>query len=339
MKLETVGGSLEDRIRHVIDTKTKPVGSLGRVEALAAQIARIQGTTAPRLDGCELTIFAADHGIAADGVSAYPQAVTRQMVENFLAGGAASTVFAATFGVPVRVVDAGVVGEALVAPGLVSRRIGAGTRSFQRKPAMTAAELEGALGAGREIGAGPAHIAAAFGEMGIGNTASASLVAHKITGLPLIDLIGRGTGLDDRGLARKQLILVQSSSRTPPRLAATDALGEYGGFEIAMMAGAMLGAAEAGRIVLVDGFIASAAALAALAMEPQARANFVFAHVSAERGHRILLDWLKADPVLSLDMRLGEGTGALLVWPILQAAVAMLNDMASFESAGVSGPE
>lgn len=338
MKQEIVGGSLEELIRHAIDTKTKPVGSLGRIEALAAQIARVQATTTPRLDGCELTIFAADHGIAADGVSAYPQAVTRQMVENFLAGGAASTVFAATFGVPVRVVDAGVAGEPLPDPGLLSRRIGAGTLSFLRQPAMSEIQAENALAVGRQIGAGPTDRAAAFGEMGIGNTASASLLAHKLTGLGLDMLVGRGTGLDDAGLSRKLCILTEAAARTPERLSGLEALREYGGFEIAMMAGAMLGAADAGRIVLVDGFIASAAALAALAIEPGARGNLVFAHVSAERGHRVVLDWLEVDPVLALDMRLGEGTGALLAWPILQAAVAMLNDMASFESAGVSGP-
>jgi nicotinate-nucleotide--dimethylbenzimidazole phosphoribosyltransferase len=338
MKQESVGGPLEERIRHAIDTKTKPVGALGRIEDLAAQIARLQGTPAPRLEGCALTIFAADHGIAADGVSAYPQAVTRQMVETFLAGGAASTVFAATFGVPVTVVDAGVAGPPLADARLISRRIGEGTRSFLRQPAMSGAEVARALSEGRRLGQGPRRLAAAFGEMGIGNTASASILAHKITGLPLAGLVGRGTGLDDDRLARKLDILAEASTRTPDRLETTDALREYGGFEIAMMTGAMLGAAEAGRVVLVDGFIATVAALAAEALDPRARASFVFAHCSAERGHRVLLDWLEADPLLSLDMRLGEGTGALLAWPILRAAVAMLNDMASFSSAGISGP-
>ncbi|WP_424933251.1 nicotinate-nucleotide--dimethylbenzimidazole phosphoribosyltransferase [Amaricoccus macauensis] len=329
---------LRAQIRHAIDTKTKPVGSLGRVETLAAQIAEIQGTVTPYLDGCELTIFAADHGVAADGVSAYPQAVTRQMVENFLAGGAASTVFAATFGVPVRVVDAGVAGAPIENPGLLSRRIAPGTASFLSGPAMSAEQAERALSEGRRIGNGPVHLAAAFGEMGIGNTASASLLAHKIAGLPLESIVGRGTGLDDKGLERKREILARAAARTPERLAASDALCEYGGFEIAMMAGAMRGAAEAGRMVLVDGFIASAAALLAQSIDPAVRRNFVFAHASAEQGHRAILDFLEADPVLSLDMRLGEGTGALLAWPILRAATAMLTEMASFESAGVSGP-
>jgi nicotinate-nucleotide--dimethylbenzimidazole phosphoribosyltransferase len=338
MKQEDVGGSLETQIRHAIDTKTKPVGSLGRVERLAEQVALLQGRLHPQLDACTLTIFAADHGIAATGVSAYPQAVTRQMVENFLAGGAASTVFARTLGIPVTVVDAGVAGPAVRAPDLVSRRIGPGTRSFLDGPAMTEAELETAIAAGRAIGTGPARIAAAFGEMGIGNTASASLVAHKFTGHALEELVGRGTGLDDAGLARKLEILGRAAARTPVRLDGHEVLTQYGGFEIAMMAGAMLGAAEARRVILVDGFIASVAALAAAAIDPGTRRAFIFAHTSAEQGHRVVLESLRAEPLLSLGMRLGEGTGALLAWPILKAAVAMLNDMASFDSAGVSGP-
>lgn len=329
------GADFETRLRAAIDGKTKPLGALGRVEALAAQVARAQRTLTPRLDACALTIFAADHGIAAEGVSAYPQDVTRQMAANFLAGGAAATVFAATLGVPVVVVDAGMAGPPMAAPGLVSRRIGAGTANFLHRPAMSAEALAAALAAGRAIGAEGAA-AAAFGEMGIANTASAAMVAHKLTGLPLAALVGRGTGLDDAALARKAATLARAAERTPGRLGPAAALAEYGGFEIAMMAGAMLGAAAAGRMVLVDGFIATAAAAAAEAMEPAARGSFVFAHRSDEAGHGPLLAHLAAEPLLDLGMRLGEGSGALLAWPILRAAAAMLSDMASFESAGVS---
>jgi nicotinate-nucleotide--dimethylbenzimidazole phosphoribosyltransferase len=325
-------------IRRTIDSKTKPPGSLGRIEALAEQVAALQGTLTPRLDGCALTIFAADHGIAAEGVSAYPQAVTRQMMLNFLAGGAASTVFATDAGIPVRVVDCGVAGSPLEHPRLLGRRIGPGTRSFLAGPAMSAAEAGRALQAGRALGEGSPAVAVAFGEMGIGNTASAAMLAHKLTGLPLEPLVGRGTGLDDSGLARKRAVLARAAARTPARLPPEEAAREYGGFEIAMMAGAMLGAAAAGRVVIVDGFIATAAAALAEAMEPQVRASLVFAHVSAESGHGQLLGWLGATPLLDLGMRLGEGTGALLAWPLLRAAVAMLNDMASFATAGVSGP-
>jgi nicotinate-nucleotide--dimethylbenzimidazole phosphoribosyltransferase len=330
--------ALAAEIRRAIDGKTKPVGALGRIEGLAAQVARVQRSATPRLSSCALTIFAADHGIAASGVSAYPQAVTRQMVANFLAGGAASNVFAAGLGVPVQVVDAGVAGPALAHPRLLSRRIGPGTSNALDGPAMRAGECARALRLGRTLGAGPCDVAAAFGEMGIGNTASAALVAHKLAALPLEVLTGRGTGLDDVGLARKRAVLERAAARTAPRLDPAEALAQYGGFEIAMMAGAMLGAAQAGRIVLVDGFIATVAALVAEAMEPDARGVLVFAHVSAEQGHRHLLDRMGAEPLLDLGMRLGEGTGALLAWPLLRAAVAMLNDMASFESAGVSGP-
>jgi len=322
-------------IRAAIDGKTKPPGALGRIEALAAQIARVQRSLAPAMAQCTLTIFAADHGIAEDGVSAYPQAVTRAMVANFLAGGAAANVFAATLGVPVTVVDAGVAGPPLGHPALIDRRIAPGTANFRHGPAMSAAQCAAALDHGRTLGAGTDGEAAAFGEMGIGNTASAALVAAKIAGLPPAALVGRGTGLDDAGLARKAAVLAGAAARCPERMEPEAALTEYGGFEIAMMAGAMIGAAGAGRMVLVDGFIASAAALAASRMAPQIAPALVFAHRSAEAGHGALLGVLGAEPLLALDMRLGEGTGALLAWPLLRAAAAMLRDMASFESAGI----
>lgn len=332
------GSEFEQAIRAAIDGKTKPLGALGRVEELAAQIARLQGSLTPRMDRCTLTIFAADHGLATEGVSAYPQAVTRQMVLNFLAGGAAATVFAASLGVGVRVVDAGVAGEAIDDPRLISRRIGPGTRSALREPAMTEAERDRALDLGRALGAGSEGEAAAFGEMGIGNSSAAALIVHRLTGIALTRLTGRGTGLDDAGLAQKARLLAAASERVAGSLTPAAALAEFGGFEIAMMAGAMIGAAEAGKLVLVDGYIAGAAALVAVGLAPGIRGALVFAHVSAEPGHPALLDWLGAKALLALDMRLGEGTGALLAWPLARAAAAMLREMASFESAGVSGP-
>ncbi len=346
LDLPPVSSDLDGAIRTAIDTKTKPPGSLGEVEALAARIARIQGTLAPRLRRCRLTLFAADHGIASEGVSAYPRAVTRQMVANFLAGGAAANVFARVNGVELEVVDAGVAGDPLDAPGLVSRRIAPGTRNFAVEPAMTREQCDHALRAGVDLGAaaggaddgGDGAAAAAFGEMGIANTSSATLLSHKLTGAPLEALTGRGTGLDDDGLARKLRVLTRAAARTAERLAPGDALREYGGFEIVMMAGAMIGAARAGAVVIVDGFIASAAALAADGLAPALRDYLVFAHRSAEPGHQVVLDALGARPLLDLGLRLGEGTGALLAWPILRSAAAMLSDMASFEGAGVSGP-
>lgn len=326
----------EAEIEAFIDNKTKPPGALGRVETLAAQIARFRNTLTPRIEACELFIFAADHGIATEGVSAFPQEVTRQMVQNFVTGGAAANVFAASQNVPVHVVDAGVAGSTLTAPTLQSRRIASGTRSSLRGPAMTAAELKQALRAGAEIVATARADALAFGEMGIGNTASASLLAHKLTGLPLNGLIGRGTGVDDAGLDNKKDVLRRAAARCGSNLDPDTALSEYAGFEMAMMAGAMQAAAENGQLVLVDGFIATATAAAVLARAPHIRPAMIFCHRSHEAGHRALLDWLGAEPLLDLDMRLGEGTGALLAWPLVKAASAMLSDMASFESAGVS---
>ena len=333
-----VARGLDDAIRHAIDTKTKPLGALGIVETLAAQVARVQGTLTPRLERCRLTLFAGDHGIAHEGVSAYPQAVTRQMVANFLAGGAAANVFARANGVDLQVVDAGVAGDPMDAPGLVSRRIAAGTRNFAVEPAMTGEQCDAALRTGDELGGNVAAQAAAFGEMGIANTSSATLIAHKLTGAGLDALIGRGTGLDDDALAHKRAVLARAAMRTAERLDARETLREYGGFEIVMMAGAMIGAARAGAVVLVDGFIAGAAALAAVELAPALRDHLVFAHRSAEQGHRTVLEALDARALLDFDMRLGEGTGALIAWPVLKCAAAMMSEMASFESAGVSGP-
>lgn len=336
MPQETPAAAFEAKIQTAIDGKTKPIGSLGRLETLAAQIAQLQQTLSPRAETCTLTIFAGDHGIAAAGVSAFPQEVTRQMVSNFLAGGAAACVIAKSRNVALTVVDAGVAGEAIAHPDLVSRRIGAGTRNFGNGPAMSEDECARALEAGRALGAETQGEAAAFGEMGIGNTASASMLAHKMSGLDLGLLTGRGTGLDDAGLAHKRAVLDRAAARTADRLSAGEALREYGGFEIAMMAGAMIGAAAGGRLVLVDGFIATVAALAAEAIAPDIRPALVFAHVSADAGHAPLLAHMGAEPLLNLGMRLGEGTGALLAWPLVQAAAAMLREMASFESAEVS---
>jgi nicotinate-nucleotide--dimethylbenzimidazole phosphoribosyltransferase len=338
MPMTPASHDFDAALRARIDGKTKPLGALGRIEALAAQIARVQSSLTPRMEHGRLILFAADHGIAAEGVSAYPSAVTRQMVLNFLAGGAAANVFARQAGLPVAVVDCGVAGPPIADARLIARRIGPGTANARHGPAMTRAECEAALALGRELAREGDFDALCLGEMGIGNSSAAALLAAKITGGALAGFIGRGTGLDAEGLTRKHTILAEAAARTAPRLGPLDALAEYGGFEIAAMAGAMLGAAGARRLVLVDGFIASAAALVALGLEPALRANLVFAHRSAEQGHVALLAALGAEPLLDLGLRLGEGSGALLAWPLLRAAAAMLNEMASFESAAVSGP-
>ena len=328
---------LHRAVWDAINTKTKPVGALGRLETLAAQIALVQQTLEPVAERCKLTVFAADHGIAEAGVSAYPQAVTRQMLMNFLSGGAAANVMARALDIEFALVDAGVQGEAIEHPELVSVRIGNGTRNAAEQAAMSPSQCRDAIKAGRAIGGEGDHDAACFGEMGIGNTSSASLVAAKLLGLPLDRLVGRGTGVDDEGLARKRRVLEEAAERTPRKLEATAALEEYGGFETVMLAGAMMGAAEAGKLVLVDGFIATVSALAAQRMMPDAGQHLVFAHRSAEAGHSLVLEAIGAEPLLDLNLRLGEGTGALLAWPLVRAAAAMLRDMASFASAGVSG--
>ena len=325
-------------IQSAIDNKTKPLGALGEIETLAAQIANIQQTLTPQADTCRLTIFAADHGMALAGVSVFPQAVTRQMVLNFLTEGAAANVFARSVGAEIQVVDAGVCGDPIIDERLLQKRIGNGTANAVERPAMTPDQVRSALASGSALGHDGNEAVACFGEMGIGNTSSASLVAAKVLGLPVTEITGRGTGLDDDGLQRKSALLEIAAARTDAQLDAKAALEEYGGFEIAMMTGAMLGAAAAGKIVIVDGFIASAAALAASRIAPESRANMVFAHQSAEAGHARILDALEARPLLQLNMRLGEGTGALLAFPLVRAAADMLRDMASFESAGVSGP-
>ncbi|MDJ0823183.1 MAG: nicotinate-nucleotide--dimethylbenzimidazole phosphoribosyltransferase [Paracoccaceae bacterium] len=329
--------AFEQALRRKIDTKTKPLGALGRIEDLAAQVARLQASLTPRMARCRLVIFAADHGIAAAGVSAYPSEVTRQMVSNFASGGAAANVFCRVQGVELQVVNAGVRGGPFDLPEVTEAALGEGTASFLDGPAMSAEVVDRALKTGAALGAEGAFDAMAFGEMGIGNTSSAAMLGHVLTGLPLDELVGRGTGLDDGGLARKLAVLQAARQRVPGAMTPEQALAEFGGFEIAMMTGAMLGAAAAGRLVLVDGFIATAAALVATQLRPEAQAAMVFCHRSAEAGHGALLKALQAEPLLQLDLRLGEGTGAALAWPLIRAAVEMLNDMASFDEAGVSG--
>lgn len=328
----------EAALTRRLDSKTKPPGSLGRIEALAAQIARLQRTLSPSLQRCRLLLCVADHGIAAEGVSAYPQAVTRQMALNFLGGGAAATVFARNLGVEPVLVDCGVAGAPIAHPRLLDRRLGPGTRNSAIGPAMTSLEFARALENGRALAGEGACEALCLGEMGIANSSAAALLAAKLLGAPVEALVGPGTGLDPAGLARKRAVLARAAQRTPQRLGPEAALAEYGGFEIATLAGAFLGAHAARRLALVDGFIATAAALAALAIAPETREALVFAHRSAEPGHAVMLEALGATPLLDLDLRLGEGTGALLAWPIAKAAAAMLAEMASFSEAGVSGP-
>jgi nicotinate-nucleotide--dimethylbenzimidazole phosphoribosyltransferase len=333
----TANAALAARLQHKIDQKTKPLGALGQLETLALQLGLIQRSEAITFQSPQMVVFAADHGIASEGVSAFPQAVTVQMVGNMLAGGAAINVFARQHGFALQVVDAGVAADLTDHPQLQQRKIAPGTQNICEKPAMSLAQAHAALQAGMAVMQGLPGNVVAFGEMGIANTSPAALLLARLAGLPVSDVVGRGTGLDDAQLAHKQAVLQRALARHADVHEPLAVLAALGGFEIAMMTGAMLQAASERRVVLVDGFIAGAAALVARALVPQVQDYLVFCHRSAERGHHLLLAHLKAVPLLNLDMRLGEGTGALLAWPLLQSAALFMAEMASFDSAGVSG--
>jgi nicotinate-nucleotide--dimethylbenzimidazole phosphoribosyltransferase len=333
------GRALERAARQKIDSKTKPIGALGRLETLALQICMIQNTLSPQLRKPQILLFAGDHGAAVEGISAYPQEVTWQMVENFINGGAAINVFSQQNGIAVQIIDAGVNHDFQPNAKLRAAKIAHGTRNYVHEPAMTLSQCSSAIETGakiaRECAASGSNVLGC-GEMGIGNTAAASLILHRLGNIPLEDCVGRGTGLDDAGLVRKKNILAAASRRCPGNLPAMDTLLQYGGFEMAMMVGAFLAAAESGMLILVDGFIASSALLVAVRLYPDVLDFCVFAHSSAEPGHGLLLKLLSATPLLALDMRLGEGTGAAVCYPVLQCAVNFMNEMASFAQAGVA---
>jgi nicotinate-nucleotide--dimethylbenzimidazole phosphoribosyltransferase len=324
--------------RRRVDVLTKPLGALGRLEPLAVHLCAIQGTLQPKLSAPVAIVFAGDHGVADRGVSAYPRAVTGQMVKNFLAGGAAISVLARSLGLELWIVDAGVDDDCGTHPRLIDAKVRRGTRDFVAEPAMTASECHEALRRGRETiarVATPDTNTAVFGEMGIGNTASSALLMHRLTGLPLTECVGRGTGLDDAGLERKRATLATASQR----VAAGDALrllSEFGGYEIAMLTGALLAAAARRMLIIVDGFTVTVAAAVAARLNPRVLDYCVFGHCSAEHAHRALLRRLEVTPLLDLGMRLGEGTGAAVALPVVRAALALFIEMATFEGAGVS---
>jgi nicotinate-nucleotide--dimethylbenzimidazole phosphoribosyltransferase len=336
-RLEGAGDAeIAARVQHRLDRKTKPTGSLGRVEALAVRLAQALGSQRPCLVQPQLVVFAADHGIAAHGVSAYPSEVTAQMVLNFLAGGAAVSVLARQHGLALTVVDCGVNGDFAAQPGLLVRKTARGSGNLIDQPAMSAAQRDAALTHGREIVRALPGNALLLGEMGIGNTSPAALLMYRLTGAPLEQCVGRGTGLDDAGLERKRALLRTASERHADATTPLEILAALGGLEIATMAGAVLEAAEQRRVIVVDGFICTAAVAVAAALAPRVLSACVFAHASAESGHALWLRHLGAQPLLDLGLRLGEGSGAALAWPLLESACRLLDEMASFESAGVS---
>ncbi|AWI54152.1 nicotinate-nucleotide--dimethylbenzimidazole phosphoribosyltransferase [Aquabacterium olei] len=331
--------ALAARLQHLLDHKTKPLGSLGQLEALARQIGLVLHSEQPRLTQPQMVVFAADHGLAARGVSAFPSDVTWQMVENFLAGGAAVSVLARQHGLALTVVDAGVARDIAPRPGLLVRKVAPGTADSTQGPAMTPAQCEAAMAAGAEVVRSLPGNAVLLGEMGIGNTSAAALLMAKLTGLPLARCVGRGTGLDEAGLARKLAVLEAALQRHADVQAPLAVLAAVGGLEIAAMCGAVLEAAALDRVIVVDGFIASSAVLVAQALQPRVLQRCVFAHQSDESGHADMLAHMGVQALLKLNLRLGEGSGAALAWPLLDSACRILCEMASFESAGVSQPD
>ncbi len=365
--------ALAERLRRKLDQKTKPLGALGRLESLALQIGLILGTDSPELRQPQLLVCAGDHGLVAQGISAYPSDVTWQMVDNFMSGGAAASVLARQHGIALTVVDCGVrhdfaaphaagdanpdLGQSDLEnphphphshphpqPRLLHRKLAHGTADSLKGPAMTAQQRDQAIANGRDIVASLPGNALLLGEMGIGNSSSAALLLARLTGQPISECTGAGTGLEGDALQRKVQILREVLAVHADATGPLDALAAFGGFEIATLVGATLQAACERRVIVVDGFIATAAVLVAAHLAPHVVQRCVFAHRSGECGHGLMLRYLGPTPsqparaLLDMGMRLGEGSGSALAWPLLVSATLILSEMASFESAGVSGP-
>jgi len=318
---------------------TKPPGSLGRLEPLGARLAAVYGTPKPKVTGKGIAVFAADHGVTAAGVSAYPKAVTAGMVRNFLAGGAAINALAGVAGAELLVVDVGVDADLPPHPKLWARKVACGTKNMLDAPAMTLAEVEAACAVGVEAAEELVRRGAkllAGGEMGIGNTTAAAALTAALTGEPARAVTGRGTGLDEAGWRRKVEVVERALARHQPDPGdPLGALAKVGGLEIAALTGFYLGAAASRVPALLDGFIATAAALVAVALEPAVKGYLFASHLSQEAGHGRQLEFLGLEPLFNLDLRLGEGTGAALAFGVLEGAAAVLGEMATFEEAGL----
>ena len=342
------------QVQHLLDHKTKPVGSLGMLEQLAHRIACIVGSEQPVLQAPQMVVFAADHGLAAQGVSAFPVDVTWQMVENFLAGGAAVSVLSRQHGIGLHVVDCGVARDfdareqtplpaapatsasSTEAPRLWRRKVAYGTADSSQGPAMTAEQCALALRNGAEVVKQLPGNALLLGEMGIANTSAASLLVARLCGLPVEQVTGMGTGLSAEGVQRKVAVLQAVLARHADAVQPLEVLAAMGGLEIATMVGAVLQAAAERRVIVVDGFITTSAVLVASRLQPAVLERCVYAHQSGEPGHALVLQALQAQPLLAWQLRLGEGSGAATAWPLLPAACAILREMASFASAGVA---
>lgn len=339
-KVTPVDRSLESKLVKKIDGKTKPIGSLGVLETIAVQVGLIQNTLSPILQQPHLIVYAGDHGIAKEGVSAFPHDVTWQMVMNFSKGGAAVNVFSRQNNISLKIVDAGVNYDfPKDLPGLIRNKAAKSTASFLREEAMTVKHAQRCIDTSaniiQSIHKEGCNIIG-FGEMGIGNTSSASALMSVICNIAIEKCIGSGTGLDADGVRHKLTVLTKAIARHGKPDTFLKTLAAYGGYEIAQIVGAILQAAELKMTILIDGFISTVAYLVAEKIEPHVKDYCIFCHQSSERGHALLLDYLKVKPLLNLEMRLGEGTGVAVAFPIIQCAVSFLNEMASFESATVA---
>ncbi len=333
---------MKEQLQQKIDFKTKPLGALGMLEKIALQIGEIQNTQCPVLQNPTIVVFAGDHGVANDGLSAYPQEVTYQMVLNFLSGGAAINVFAKQHNIALKIVDAGVNHAFDVHDCLIDSKIAKGTKSFLTEKAMTKPQLAECLLKGKEIVDAVANSGCnviGFGEMGIANTSAAAMLMSYCCNIAIENCVGRGTGINDTTLENKIALLKKATDFHGIITNPLEILATFGGFEIAQMVGAILKAFEENMLILVDGFIASSAFLVAFMMKKEILKNAIFCHQSEEQGHQKMLEFMKAKPLLQLNMRLGEGTGCAVAYPIIQSAVNFLNEMASFESAGISNKD
>lgn len=338
--ISPIDRNLMEKTQKRLDSLTKPLGSLGRLEELAKTITGITGRTDPKLIDKVIFTFAGDHGVTDEGVSAYPKEVTAQMVYNFIRGGAGINVLARHVGAKVIVADLGVAEDLKKHPGLIIKKIGYGTKNMAKGPAMTKDEALRSIESGIDI------FESAFkkgidivgvGEMGIGNTTSASAITAVFTKRPVSDVTGRGTGIDDASLAGKVSVIEKAITlNRPDDKDAIDVLANVGGFEVGGLAGVILAAASRRIPVVIDGFISSAAALVAFHIEPKTKEYMIASHCSVERGHKVILDHIGLKPILDLNLRLGEGTGAALAIGIADASIKILTEMATFESAGVS---
>lgn len=329
--------NIETTLRQKIDSRTKPVGSLGKLEEIAFKIGRIQQTLTPELRNPAILVFAADHGIADEGVSPCPKEITHQMVMNFVHGGAGINVFARQHGINLKIIDAGVDFDFPAGSGVIDAKLGRGTNNMLYQPAMSIETCHKAMEKGAEFVRQEFENGCnviGFGEMGIGNTSPASLLLHKFTGIPLDDCVGRGAGHDDAGVRHKCEVLQRVAEKYYPATP-VETLATFGGFEIAMMCGAVLEAKRLNMLIVADGFIATSAFLAAYEIQPDILENALFSHSSDEKGHILMLKYLKGNPILHLNLRLGEGTGVALAYPIIRSALIFLNEMAGFEEAGV----